>query len=219
MNAATNDVNTAVQAQAEKIVAGGTDIRPRLSEAVSQAACESQQSGEGLVALIRSAIDGAREGLDCSVPKDRDDVLRQVVDGLGDGLSQTALAGRLAIEEAVSSSRQYAKEDLSRFRDDLTAVRDLFAETVTRGLKTCKALTASQLAAAKTHAHRVAEHLGPLFTQVVDAARQHPTTLAREGLQAGISAGHGAAASLFEALGQMLQRAGRELRRENEPDK
>lgn len=219
MSTTTKDLNTAVKAQTEEIVTSGKDIRPRLAEVVTQSACKSQESGDGLVALIRAVIDGAREGLDKSVPKDRDDVLRQVLDALGDGLSQTALAGQLAIQEAVSTSHQYTGEDLARLRDDLTAVRQLFAETVRNGLKTGKALTAGQVATAMTHADRVAERLRPVFTQVLEAARQHPVTLAREGLKAGVAAGEGAAGSLFQSLGRMLQRAGDEMRRENKPDK
>jgi hypothetical protein len=216
---ALSNVNEAVAAQAKEIVTSETDIRPRLAEVVSRAAGQSQQSGAGLVALVRAAVDGAREGLAKSVPADRDDALRQVVDALGDGLSQTALAARLAIEEAVSASRQYTGEDIARLRDNLAAVLDLFVETVGEGLRTGKALTAGQVAAAGTHAGQVAERLGPVFTRVHDAIRKQPVAFAREGLQAGVSAGQCAAGSLFEALGCMLQRAGDELRREGEPNR
>lgn len=215
----TKDLNSAIKSQAKEIVANGSDIRPRLAGAFTQAAWQSQESGDGLVSLVRAAVDGARQGLDKTVPKDRDDVLRQVLDALGDGLSQTALAGRLAIQEAVSASRQYTTEDLVRLRDDLTAVRELFGETVSTGLKTCKALTAGQVATATTHAGRVAERLAPKFTEVLNAAQHHPVTLAREGLRAGVAAGQGAAGSLFQALGRMLQRAGDEMSREGTPDK
>ncbi len=214
MDTTTTNLEASVKARAAEIVTRRTDIRPRLTEVVTQAACQSQQSGEGLVGLIRAVLDGAREGLAKSVPEDRDDVLRQVVDALGDGLSQTALAGRLAVQEAVSSSRQFAKEDLVHLRDDLTAVHDLFTETVSRGLSSCKSLTAGQVAAARKHAERVAERLGPVFTQVHDAVQERPLEFAQEGLQAGASMGQCATGALFQALGRMLQRAGDELHRE-----
>lgn len=212
MSTTTTDLNAAVKAEAEEIVTSGADVRPRLAEVVTQNACQSQQSEEGLVGLIRAVMDGAQAGLARAVPKERDDVLRQVVDALGDGLSQTALAGQLAVQEAFSISRQYRKQDLARLRDDLTAVHDLFTETVARGLASCKALTAGQIAAAQTHAKRVAQRLGPVFERVYDAVREHPVDFAREGLQAGASMGQGAAGALFHALGRMLQRAGDELR-------
>jgi hypothetical protein len=166
---------------------------------------------------VRAAIDGAREGLDRSVPQDRDAALRQVVDALGDGLSQAALAGRLALQEADASSRQYAKEDLADLSEDLTAVRDLFVETVEQGMSSGKAFTTGQAAAARRHAERVAEHLKPAIARALDAVRQHPCAFARESLQAGVSAGQCAAGALFQALGRMLQRAGDQMRQEDEP--
>jgi hypothetical protein len=212
----TADSNAAVKAQAEEIVTSGTDIRPRLAEVVARSAGEARHSG-GLVTLVRAVIDGSREGLTRAVSQDREGTLRQVVDALADGLSLAALAGQLALQEAGASSRQYAKEDLTDLHDDLSAVHDLFAETVERGVSAGKALTTGQVAAARRHAERVAEHLKPAIARALDAVRQHPTAFAREGLQAGVSAGQCATGALFQALGRMLQRAGDQMRQEDGP--
>lgn len=216
MGTSASDLGATVKARAEEIVSSGTDIRTRLTEVVTQNARQSRQS-DGLLTLVRAAIEGTREGLARAVPQDRDDVLRQVVDALGDGLAKLALAAQLTLQEAAGASRQYTGEDLARLRDDLTAVRGLFAETVDRGLTTCKALTAGQVSTARGHAERVAERLGPAVTRVLDAVRQHPLVFAREGLQAGVSAGQCGAGSLFQALGRMLQPDGDQVRREREP--
>ena len=215
----TNEVRSAVKPQVEKIVASGEDVRRQLTRVISQAACRCQETGEGFVELTRSVIDGARAGIEKTVPKDRDDVTRQVVDALGDGLSQTALAARLAVEEAVSSSRRYTQTDLRRLGEDLTAVRELFAETVAQSLQTGKALTESQVALAKTHASRVAERMGPIFTQVFEAVRENPVAFARETVEVGVSAGRGAAESLCEGLSRLLKRAGDELDRASKQTK
>lgn len=217
MNTTPTDSHATARAQAEQIVTSGTDVRPRLAEVVAQNASVSQQAG-GLLALVRATVEGAREGLARAVPKDRDDILRQVVDGLGDGLSQAALAGRLALEEGASASQQFAGEDLTRLRDELTTLRDLFAETVERGLSTGKAFTTDQVTAAGKHVDRVAQRLGPAVTQALDAVRQHPVALAREGVQAAVSGGQCAAGALFQALGRMLQRAGDQMRGDRDPD-
>ena len=207
----TNNIQSSVKPQVEKIVAGGEDIRRRLTKVISEAACRCQETGEGFVELTRSVIDGAREGIEKSAPKDRDDVTRQVVDALGDGLSQTALAARLAVDEAVSSSRRFAEKDVGRLRDDLTAVRELFAETVTKCLQTGKALTESQIANARTHASRVAERMGPVCDEVFEVIRKNPAAFARESIQAGVSAGQGAVVSLCDALSRSLKRAAEDL--------
>ena len=216
MNTTTTDRNATVKVQAADIVMSGTDVRPRLAKVVVQNAGAPQESG-GLLALVQAVIEGASEGLDRSVAQDRAAALRQVVDALGDRLSQAALVGRLALQEAAGSSRQFATEDLVRLRDDLTAVRDLFAETVERGLAAGKVFTPGQVTAAGRHADRVAQRLAPAVTQALDAVREHPVALAREGVAAGFSAGQCAAGSLFQALGRMIQRAGDQLRQRGEP--
>jgi hypothetical protein len=215
MSTTTTDPTAAVKAQAEQIVTSGTDIRPRLAEVIAQNAWRPQRPG-GLIELIQAVTDGAREGLAKSVPQDRDDVLRQVVDALTDGLSRTALAGQLALDEAASAFRQYTAEDLSRFSHDLRAVHDLFTETVDRGLTTAKALTTAQVAAARTHIGRVAERLRTELKVLNDHVREHPEAFARESLRAGASMGRCAAGSLFEAIGRMLSRAGEQMTREGE---
>jgi hypothetical protein len=147
------------------------------------------------------------------MPKERDSVLRAVVDALGDGFSQTALAARLAVEEAASSSRRYTEQDLTRLRDELDAVRRLFAETISSSLKAGQALTADQITSAKTHAGRVAERMGPVFNEVFDAIRQNPVAFARESLHASVSAGQGAAESFCKSLKRLLKQASDELER------
>jgi hypothetical protein len=67
MSTTMNDLNAAVKAQAAEIVASGADVRPRLAEVVTRNACQSQQSGEGLVGLVKAVMDGARVGVDMEV--------------------------------------------------------------------------------------------------------------------------------------------------------
>lgn len=211
----TDDRTAAVKARAEEIVTSGTDVRPRLADVITENVWRPQQP-ERVIDLVKAVIDGARAGLAKSVPQDRDDVLRQVVDAAGDGLSRTALACELALKEAAGSFRQYTTEDLGRFSDDLLAVHDLFRETVERGLTTGKALTSAQVAAARTHIGRVAERLRAELKVLNDTIRAHPEAFGRGSLQAGVSMGRCAAGALFQAIGRLLQRAGDELCRERE---
>jgi hypothetical protein len=213
MSTTMTNLTATVKAQAQRIVADGKNIRSQLSHVVAKNANESERSG-GLVDLVRAAIDGAREGLAQATPEEQDNSLRKVVDALGDGLSHSALAAQLALQEAVGSSQRFAKADLARLRDDLTSVRELFVETIERGLSAGETFTRGQIGYARTHAERVAERLGPALEKALDAVRQHPLDVAREGIAAGVSAAQGAAGSLFQAVGRMLERTGCQLRHE-----
>jgi hypothetical protein len=212
------DPAEAARAAAEAVAAGGGEIRPRLGDAVARAAEQSQRAGHGLVAVVRAVLEGAREGFEKSRPADPGDAFRQVIDALGDGLSQAALAARLAVEEARGAGRQFAQDDLTRLRDDLQAVRSLFAESVSRTLRDGRGLAGAELSSVVAHAGRVGERLGGVVSTVLAAVFRDPLAVAAEGVQAGVRTGRHAAGALFAALGGMLERAGEHLRREPRHD-
>jgi len=205
-NSTSHEVRTTVKPEVKEIVAEGQDVRGRLSKLVSAAAVRCHEAGEGFAELVRSVVEGAREGLEKATPKDHENGLRQVVDALGDGLSRTALATRLAVEEAANSSRAYTERDLVRLRDDLGVVCGLFAETVAQALESGKTMNKEQIAAAKTHARRVAEQMKPVVTEVVEAIRENPAAFARQSLHVGASAVEEAGESLCKALSRLLDR-------------
>lgn len=217
MTSETTNPLAAVEAQAEEVVASGSEIRTRLSQAIALAAEKSQEAGHGLVALAQAVLQGARQGLEKATPAEPDDVLRQVVDALGDGISQAALAARLAVEEARGSGRHFAQEDLIRLRDDLQAINGLFGEAVSRTLKDCRTMSAAQLGNVATHAARVGERLGHTIAAVLEAVRRDPIQLGKEGLRAGVSTSRHAVGALFGAVGRLLQHAGERLRHDVGP--
>ena len=214
MTSSSTNSSASFRSEVEKIVASGREIRSRLSAVVAQAAEKAQQTGQGLASLMQDVLEGAREGLQKSVPSAPDDALRQVVDALGDGFSQAALAARLAVEEAASGGRQFAQEDLVRLRDDLQAINSLFTESISRTLARGQALTSTELSNILAHAGTVKERLGPVIGTVLGAIRRDPILLGKESVQAGVGAGRHAAGALFEALGGMLERAGKQLRQQ-----
>ena len=117
--------NAKVKDTVAAIVAEGQNLRAKVSEVVTDAADKASTTRTGLIDLSRSVLDGAVAALDKSVSRDPDSILRQVIDGLGDGLSTTALATRLAMEEAKAEQKRFAEEDLSTTTRDLRAVGDL----------------------------------------------------------------------------------------------
>jgi hypothetical protein len=201
-----------LKTRAERIVADGTEIRPRLREAIANAAEQSQQNGQGIVGVVQAVLDGAQEGLQKSMSPDPNDVLRQVVDGLGDGLSQTALAARLAVEEAGSVGRQFAQEDLMRLRDDMMAINTLFTEAVFRTLRNAGNMTVNEVNSLTTHACNVRDRVSPVVGSVLEAVSRDPILLGTESVQAGVNMSRHAAGALFQAVGNMLERAGTQLR-------
>ncbi len=202
---------TEVQEQAEVIVTQGQDVRGRVSQLVSRAAEKCCLKPEGLLGLARSVLDGAAAAVNRAVPPQPESVLRQVVDGLGDGLATLALAARLAVEEANAQRKTFAAEDLTKFHTDLRAVGTKFVDTVSEYANKFRSVTAAQLGALREHATATVQRIQPGLEAAVSAAQQHPLQLGKESVGAGLTLSRQALGALFDTIGRGLQEAGKRL--------
>jgi hypothetical protein len=201
-----------VQQQAEAIVAGGDDVRGKIARLVAGASGAFQHSGEGLIALSRSVLAGAGDALErgsASLPPEGS--LRQVIDGLGDGLTTAATSARLALEEARSKGQRFASEDLLQIKNDLASLTSLYAQTVSDALKRVRTEASAELGGLVEHADRVRDRVTPSVQSAIDAVMSDPVGVGKESVQAGLTVGRHAAGSLFSAMGRLLQQAGGRL--------
>ena len=187
MSETENTPAVPIREEAEAIVAKGQDVRSRIARLVAQTAEKYHLDGEGLIGLARSILEGAASAVDRAVPQDPDSTLRQVVDGLGDGLSAAALACRLAFEEAQAQGKSFAAEDLAKMRGNLKTVGDLFVETVSTTFGKFQSLAAGHLGLLRTHAEKARERVQPALESALAAAREHPLRLTSESAEAGIT--------------------------------
>lgn len=201
-----------VQQQAETIVAEGVDVRGRIARLVAEASESFQRRGEGLVALSKSVLNGASDAVNKGVASvSADGSFRQVIDGLGDGLSSAATSARLALEEARSKGQRFASEDLQQIRSDLGNLTSLYTKTLGDALSRVKSEAATQIGDLQEHAERTLERVGPSVQSALEAAVADPIGVGKDSVQAGFVAGRHAAGSLFTAIGRLLQDAGHKL--------
>jgi len=200
-----------VQEQAEAIVTQGQDVRARISRLFTQTAAKVHLDREGLIGMARSILTGAAQAADRAVGHDPGSVLRQVVDGLGDGLSAAALACRLTFEEAQAQGRSFAAEDLAKMRTDLKTVAEMFVDTVANTGVKFQSLAAGQLHALRAHAEKAKDRILPGITSALVAAGEHPVQFTSESAKAGLDVSRQALGGLFAAVGRRLQQAGERL--------
>ncbi|MGE3822141.1 MAG: DUF6781 family protein [Isosphaeraceae bacterium] len=204
----------AVKERTRAIVAKGEDVRGRIAGLVADAARRAQESGQGVLSLVKSVVEGAAGAASEVVHEKPDGTLRQVTEALGDGLSQAALSAKLAMEEARARGQKFTAEDLKRVGDNFEAIRSTFTQTVAEGGKAVQSFLSDQVGDLTEHAERVLSRIKPSVEAAVQAAREHPVELGKESLAAGGAAARGAAGSLFTAMGKMLQQAGEALNKE-----
>jgi uncharacterized protein DUF6781 len=209
--------NRSVEDKVAAIVAEGRDVRNKVSEVVADGADKSPAREKGLIEISRSVLDGAVEALDKSVSPDPESVLRQVIDGLGDGLSAAALATRLAMDEARAEEKRFADEDLSRMTKDLRAVRDRFVDAVSRASKSFQSKSRAEVEMLQRHAEQAMKRLVPSIDSALASISEHPLQFGAESVEAGFQMSRQAVGSLFAAIGRQLEKAGKQLIGEKSP--
>ena len=181
------EVTADVREKVEIIVARGQDIRRQVSQVVAETAQNSHREKEGLIGITRSVMEGAAGAANKAVSHSPESVLRQVIDGLGDGLSAAALAAQLAIEEANARRQAFAQEDLEKLRKELQILHDLFEDTVSSAAGKFKSATAEQLQTLREHALQTNRRIQPSLKAALHAVKEHPLRLARESVEAGLA--------------------------------
>jgi len=202
------DIATWLQIRAEAIVRRGRDVRQYTATSVAAATQRAHGVADGFVDISRATIAGAVRAVDAALPADRDGVLREVVEGIGDGLAITALAAELALHEGGGSVARYAREDLDRLAEAFRSVSHRFVDGVVAGAVRVGGRTAGDVKALRDHALVTLQRVEPSFAAAIGAAGRDPLELGRQALGAGVAAAHGAAGALFTAVGRKLEGLG-----------
>lgn len=204
---------SSLERRIEDLVRRGGALRRNIAAAVATAAQHAHAAADGLAGVVRATVAGASKGLRDAIPADCDSSLRQVLDGLGDGLGTVAQAAELTLREAHGRSLRFAQEDLARLADQLIALPSRFVDSVAGPVSAAGGHVASQAAALQEHAKLTLRRIEPAFATAVAAARRDPIALGKETLAAGAAAVRGASGALFAALGKQLQALGAALER------
>ncbi len=213
MNQNASQSDRSVQAAVEEIVRSGVGVADRVAGLIGRAAAQAQDAGEDLVDVARGAVTGAVDAVKTEEGSDRADLLKEVIQGLGQGFSNAALTARLAVEEARSHGKAFAETDLQKMRADLETLSRLYAETISDGVKKLSATSSEELSRLSEHASAAADRLRPALSAAVEAVREHPVDSATTAAHAGSEAVRKSAGSLFTLMGEFLSGVGDRLNR------
>ena len=200
---------TSFSARIKAIVADGDDVRARVADAVREAAALIQETGETLGDISKSVIDEAvRSAADEVGERGSGSVLREVIDGVGDGFQSAAQAVDLAIAEARSKGHQFADEDLGAIADDLRSVCGLLVDTTGRAARRVGGHLKGQVSDLTAHAERTAHRVRPELESAASSATGDVKGMVKQTARVGISAARQGTGALFAVMGTLLQKAG-----------
>lgn len=208
----TDPLITQLKHKAEEIVKRGGDVRAEISHLVSDTTGKFYQAKDGLADLVKAVSEGAVTGAKEALPDKAESALHAVANGLADGLTRSAQAVRLTLEESRAGGVHFATDDLDKIAKDFRAVSEIFVNIVTDAASRLGGHLSQQARTVSEHAKQTLLDVWPSLESALSAATHDPVKLGRESLKAGTSAAQQAAGVLFSELGKHLQKAGEKLR-------
>jgi len=201
-----------IRDRVESIAKEGGNVAERVREVVEEAAKTAGDMGDKgrqkLTSVVMSSLDGATNAVKDAAPEDAESTLRQVIDGLGDGIQRAANATKLAVEESTSGGRAYAESDLKSVAEDFKTIGQLFVETVEKHAKSGMGQAESQIGDLRSHAQTAIDTARPDIEAAIQAVTSDPVGLAGESAQAAANLAQETAGALFGAVGKILGGSG-----------
>lgn len=202
--------------EAEHIAAEGEHVRERVRKLVVQTIEQRHLSFEELNHVAKDVLEGAASGVKQATPKEKESVLRAVIDGLADSYNIAANATKLALEEANGKRKTFAEEDLKRIVRELRVLDERFIRMVSHTTKRTWGMMTDETATLRDHVERAAKSIRPSMESALREAGSHPIDLANESASAGIKATRQTAGVLLQAVSGLLQGASDVLTRESD---
>ena len=160
-----------------KSASGSDDIREKVRAITLKALSERQLDKENITAVVKNVIEGVTEGLGESSEKLKPQ-LQASMAGIDDALSKSAIAAKLATEEAIGRAEQFAENDLKKAVDDFKGLEESFIDTINTVAKGSGTLASSALG-------EIAEHFTNTGTESGKEAVHAVSSLSQSLLDAG----------------------------------
>ena len=188
-----------------KEAAAGAGVRDRIRDLSVAAFRDHKLTVRDISKLANEVLDGAVQSIDKSIPQSSRNVLREVFDGLSEGVHTIASAGSLAVREVRTQGQAIAGKNMStvskRVRtansDFLSAVKN-FAKKTSKGVGT-------ELNALVARAERTVPKVAKSLRKSFDAADGRLVELAGESARAGVRVVRRAAGGLAMGAGGLME--------------
>ena len=192
------------------IVSDGGDVRAKVADAVREAAAAISDTGESLGEASKSVIDEAVGA--ASEEAASGTVLREVIDGIGDGFGSAAQAIGLAVSEARGKGQEFASEELHSVANDLRGLSELLVETTGDAIRKTGKFVKEQASDLTAHAENTAKRVRPDLESAARAAASDVGGTIKQAARAGASAAKQGSGTLFSLTGDLMKSAGDALK-------
>jgi hypothetical protein len=201
-----HEVNQNIPDRVREATCGDRDeIRDRIRGLMEEMARGEEKLAAGLGRLAREVYRAAADAVERSAPDHADSVLREVLDGIGDGVQKTAQTTQYAVEEAMGRGESFAREDLERIRGDLDSLGQIMTEVVADTAERTQGELSRAFRDAVTHTERMVTSIRPSIDDAIEALSRDPVGAASQSASAAVGTTRRAAGAFFSVLAGMLE--------------
>lgn len=118
------------RAKAKAVASGGTAVRDRVRELSVRAFKERNLSLNDVPKVVHDVLNGAVEGIDKSIPASGRSVLREVFDGLSEGVRTVAAAGSEAFQTVTGRAKAVMNKNVPDAAERVRAANGEFLDAV-----------------------------------------------------------------------------------------
>lgn len=194
-----------VKRTARSVAAEGERVRERVRELSVHAFTNGQMRLRDLPKLVGEVLEGAADGVDKSIPKAASNVLREVFDGLSDGVHAIATASSSAAKDAKAGAQRVVKNDVPQMVDRVREANGHFLDAVQKFAKKASKETREQMDSLAQRAKRTAPRVEESMKRAAKATDGRVMELTGETAKAGVRAVRRAAGILAMGAGGVLE--------------
>lgn len=193
------------KARAKEVARRGTAVRDRVRALSVRAFRDRKLSLGDLPKLVHEVLEGAAESVDWSIPTSSRNVLREVFDGLSDGVHAIASAGSATVIEARQLGQAITGKNVSGATKRVRAANDEFLGAVKSFAGKTSKQVRKELDALVARAERTGPKVVDSAREAVKAADGHLLELSDETARAGVRVIRHAAGVLAMSAGGLLE--------------
>lgn len=208
---------TAAKKPAAATKSAKPDLAAQAHAIVHDALTEGTVSRKAVDRAVRETFDRLRGAIADAVPAERENVLRRVVDGMAEGVAESATKAGAAMKRATGAGKRLTSTDWSAFTSSMRTLEQDFFAAVSDAAGRLSSDTRTYLDSVTKAAQKAGTAIAPAAREAAGTAARHAPELAIETMKAGTRMAAGVAGEITKGLSGVMSGIADALRHASKP--
>jgi len=196
--------SSSTTSNARKIASEGKNVRDRVRD-LTVRSLRGDVGRKDLSKVVDQVLEGAKQGVHDAVPQSQKNVLKQVLDGLGEAASVAAKTGAGAVRDARTRGTTIAKKDAVAAAKQVSEAHDQFLNAAGKFARRLSGEVREEMEDLVARARRAGPKIRSAAGDAAKAADGRLLELGGESVRAGTRLARNAIGGLMMATGGLLE--------------